>query len=176
MNVARWVERKFEFTIPATLFPVMVERVRGTPARMEDKLRGVPSETLTRRDGDRWSIQEHAGHLIDLDQLHRGRLDDFAASAPTIRAWDVTNRKTFEANYNAKPLGDVLRMFREQREEFVERLGGWKDEDIVRTAIHPRLQLPMRVIDMAYFVAEHDDHHLAVMSQLLLRFKAGATR
>jgi uncharacterized damage-inducible protein DinB len=176
MNVARWVERKFEFTMPVALFPVVVERVRGTPARMEDKLRGVPSEILTRRDGDRWSIQEHAGHLVDLDRLHRGRLDDFAAGAPALRAWDVTNRKTFEANYNAKPLAEILRTFREQREEFVERLGGWKDEDIVHTAIHPRLQLPMRVIDMAFFVAEHDDHHLAVMSELLLRFKAEATR
>lgn len=175
MNVARWVERKFEFTMPAALFPVVVERLRGTPARLTDKLRDIPPEILTRRDGDRWSIQEHAGHLLDLDELHRGRLDDFEAGAPTLRAWDVTNRRTYEADYNAKALAEILRAFREQREEVVERLGGWKDENFVRTAIHPRLQLPMRVIDMAYFVAEHDDHHLAVMSELLLRFQARVT-
>jgi len=107
--------------------------------------------------------------------LHRGRLNDFGAGAPTLRAWDVTNRRTYEENYNAKALAEILRAFREQRGTFVERLGGWKDEDLVHTAIHPRLQQPMRVIDMAYFVAEHDDHHLAVMSELLLRFKARAT-
>jgi hypothetical protein len=30
--------------------------------------------------------------------------------------------------------------------------------DQSRTSLHPRLQQPMRMIDHAYFVAEHDDH------------------
>ena len=33
--------------------------------------------------------------------------------------------------------------------------------DIFRTALHPRLETPMRMMDLFYFVAEHDDHHLA---------------
>ena len=175
MNVARWVDRKFEFTMPVSLFPVVVERLRGAAARMEDKVRNVPGEILTRRDGDRWSAQEHAGHLLDLDELHAGRLEDFRAGAKILRAWDVTNRKTYDANYNARPIGEIVRAFREKRGAFVRRLEDWKDEEIARTAIHPRLQQPMRVIDMAFFVAEHDDHHLAVMSELLRRFGAPRT-
>jgi len=38
-----------------------------------------------------------------------------------------------------------------------------------RTALHPRLQQPMRVLDMAFFTAEHDDHHLARMTELSRR-------
>jgi hypothetical protein len=30
-----------------------------------------------------------------------------------------------------------------------------------RAALHPRLKTPMRLVDHLYFVAEHDDHHLA---------------
>jgi hypothetical protein len=30
-----------------------------------------------------------------------------------------------------------------------------------RTMLHPRLKQPMRLVDHLYFVAEHDDHHLA---------------
>ena len=172
MNVTRWVDRKFEFTMPVSLFPVVLERLRGAPARMEDKVRNVPGEILTRREGDRWSAQEHAGHLVDLDELHAGRLEDFRAGAKILRAWDVTNRKTFDANYNARPIGEIVMAFREERGAFVKRLEEWKDEEIARTAIHPRLQQPMRVIDMAFFVAEHDDHHLAVMSELIRRFGA----
>jgi len=172
MNVARWVDRKFEFTMPVSLFPVVVERLRGAPPRMEQKVRNMPEEVLTRRDGDRWSAQEHAGHLLDLDELHAGRLDDFLAGAKILRAWDVTNRKTFDADHNARPIGEIVRAFREVRGAFVKRLDEWKDDPITRTAIHPRLQQPMRVIDMAFFVAEHDDHHLAVMSELLRRFGA----
>ena len=175
MNVSRWVDRKFEFTMPVALFPVTLERVRGAPARMEEKLRGVPPEVLTRRDGERWSAQEHAGHLVDLDELHAGRLDDFLARAKILRAWDVKNRKTYEADWNARPLEAILSAFREGRGTFVRRLEDWEDDDVGRTALHPRLQQPMRVIDMAYFVAEHDDHHLAMMSELIRRFGARGT-
>jgi len=31
---------------------------------------------------------------------------------------------------------------------------------------HPRLQPPMTVVDMAYFVAEHDDLHLTIITEL----------
>jgi uncharacterized damage-inducible protein DinB len=172
MNVARWVDRKFEFTMPVSLFPDVVERLRGAPARMEEKVRGVPAGVLARRDGDHWSAQEHAGHLVDLDELHAGRLDDFLAGAKTLRAWDTTNRKTYDANHNARPMGEIVKAFREERGAFVKRLDEWKDEDVARTAVHPRLNQPMRVIDMAFFVAEHDDHHLAIMSELIRRFGA----
>ena len=40
-------------------------------------------------------------------------------------------------------------------------------EDAARTALHPRLQKQMRLVDMCYFSAEHDDHHLAMMRALL---------
>ncbi|WP_222597293.1 DinB family protein [Chitinophaga pinensis] len=55
----------------------------------------------------------------------------------------------------------LLQRFREQREAFVKKLAALTDEDLEKTALHPRLKTPMRIIDLAYFVAEHDDHHLA---------------
>ena len=169
MEVMRWVNRTFEFSMAAGMFPVVVERLRGTPARMEEKLRGVAPGILTQREGERWSIQEHAGHLLDLDELHRGRLDDYLAGAIVLRPADKSNRKTYDANHNARPLKEILVSFRRERGEFVAHLECWKDEDIVRTALHPRLKQPMRVIDMAFFVAEHDDHHLALMTERLRR-------
>jgi len=32
---------------------------------------------LPERINGKWSIQEHAGHFADLEELHQGRLDDF---------------------------------------------------------------------------------------------------
>ena len=60
----RWTDRHFTFDLPESLFPVVVERLWGTPARIEDKVRGLSPTLLTRRDGDAWSIQEHIGHLL----------------------------------------------------------------------------------------------------------------
>src|SRR4051794_12598014 len=99
----RWFDRRFAFDLPAAMFPLVVERLRGTPARIEDKVRGLSPEVLTRRDGDAWSIQEQVGHLLDLDELHTGRLDDFLAGAAVLRAADLTNRKTQEGGTTGAP-------------------------------------------------------------------------
>jgi uncharacterized damage-inducible protein DinB len=163
-----WFERKFTLDLPLLMYPNVLERVRGTPARLEDRLLKLPREVLTRREGEDWSIQEQAGHLLDLGALDLGRLNDYAAGRDTLRPADLGNRKTHEANHNADSIEHILASFRAERSEFVRRLEGFDLELVGRaTALHPRLQMPMRVIDFAYFIAEHDDHHLARISQLL---------
>jgi hypothetical protein len=165
-----WFERKFELGLPVWMFPNVVERLRGTPARVEALTNSLSSETLTRRDGDRWSIQEHVGHLLDLGSLDLSRVADYEAGRETLTAADVENRKTHEARHNARNFPDLLAEFRTERGEFVRRLDAFDDEFVERTALHPRLQKPMRVVDFAFFVAEHDDHHLAAISGLIRKF------
>jgi len=50
---------------------------------------------------------------------------------------------------------------------FVARLDSYSEEFVSRTALHPRLKAKIRVIDLVFFIAEHDDHHLARISQIL---------
>jgi hypothetical protein len=166
-----WFERKFSFDLPLWMYPNVLERVRGTPARLEDRLLNLPHEVLTRRDGDKWSIQEQAGHLLDLEALEIKRLEDYVAGRKTLTPADLQNRKTFEADHNSKEISEILSAFRRERMEFVERLDAMDAEFIERSAIHPRLKIPMRVIDLAFFKAEHDDHHLARMSELIKKWK-----
>ncbi|HEY6188200.1 MAG TPA: DinB family protein [Pyrinomonadaceae bacterium] len=162
-----WFEREFSFDLPLWMYPNVVERVRGTPARLEDRIGSLPVEVLTRRDGDRWSVQEHAGHLLDLGPLDLGRLDDYEAGRDSLRPADLRNRKTYEANHNAQRIADILREFRAERAAFVRRLESFDEEFIKRSAIHQRLKTTMRVLDLAFFIAEHDDHHLARINELL---------
>ena len=123
-------------------------------------------EILTRRDGDKWSIQEQAGHLLDLEPLGMGRLDDYEAGRETLIAADMENRRTHEATYNTDTLAHILGRFRKERMEFVRRLDGYDEAFVQRMALHPRLKVRIRVIDLAFFIAEHDDHHLARISEL----------
>src|ERR1700677_2531697 len=88
-----WFERKFEFTFPAELHPNLCARLRGTPARLEEIVRGAVRKLLVDKPGGKWSAQEHAGHLLDLEPLWMARLDDFFHAAPLTRA-DLTNRAT----------------------------------------------------------------------------------
>ena len=162
-----WFERKFDFGFPVELYPEIIERLRGTPARIEERLSDVPPALLTRRDGDKWSIQENIGHLLDLDELFAGRFEDYARGLERLRAADLLNQKTHQAQHNSRPAEEILRQFRRERLALVARLESQPPEYFRRTALHPRLNTPMRVTDLLYFVAEHDDHHLARVSELL---------
>jgi hypothetical protein len=148
------------------MYPNVVERLRGTPARLEELPRGLSREMLTRRDGDKWSIQEQTGHLLDLEELGMRRLDDFEAGRDPLTAADLANRKTHEADHNENTVEKILAAFRQERMEFVARLDSYDEAFVQRTALHPRLNQQIRVIDLAFFIAEHDDHHLARISEL----------
>ena len=161
-----WIKRQFSFGLPLGMYANVVERVRGTPARLEDLTRSLAPEILTRRDGDKWSIQEQAGHLLDLEGLGMSRLDDYEAGRETLVAADMQNRKTHEANHNANTIENILAAFRKERMAFVKRLDSYDEAFVRRMALHPRLNVRIRVIDLAFFITEHDDHHLARISEL----------
>lgn len=163
----KWTARTFSFDFPVELYPQMVERLRGTPARLEDRLKSLSPEILTRRDSDKWSIQENAGHLLDLESLVSQRLDEYVARAAKLHAADMSNRKTHEANHNESSIETLLSSFRRERSALVERLDNLPDEMFARVAHHPRLDVPMRLVDMLYFQAEHDDYHLTRISELI---------
>ena len=126
----------------------------------------LPAELLTESRDGRWSIQENIGHLVDLEPLWLRRAQQFFANEAELEPTDLGNRRTHEANHNARRLPELLAEFRDLRCQFVRLLATADAAILSRTAIHPRLRTPMRLIDLAVFVAEHDDHHLAAISEL----------
>ncbi len=168
MNERRiWFDREFELGLPIEAFPDVLERVRGTPARLEEQVATLPSEVLTARRDESWTIQENVGHLLDLEPLWAGRLEDLVRGARRLRAADLENRRTHEAGHNFRQIGALLGEFRVDREAVVQRLEGLQPEVFTQVALHPRLEQPMSIVDLFFFVAEHDDHHLARISEIL---------
>ena len=162
-----WTDRKFEFNFPVGIFPCIIERYRGTPARLEEITKPLSRDICIKRFNDAWSIQEHAGHLLDLEELTGLRIADFVDRKEVLTAADITNRKTTEANYNKGSIQDILQKFRKVRTGFTDQLEQFDEEVVSRVALHPRLQTPMRLIDMVYFMCEHDDYHLARIRGLI---------
>lgn len=165
-----WFERKFSLDLPVEMYPYIVERLRGTPVRLEERTLSLSTEVLTCRDGQDWSIQENVGHLWDLEPLWAGRIADFMAGEDTLRPADLQNTKTHEANHNANSIDNLLKSFRAEREHLVARLDRFDEVAVARSALHPRLNQAMRVVDLIFFVAEHDDHHLARITELIGKF------
>jgi hypothetical protein len=168
-TVPVWFERKFEFTFPIELHPNLFARLRGTPARLEEIVRTSTRDLLIRKpeEKEKWSAQEHAGHLLDLESLWLARADDYLAGRSELTAADLRNRKTHEANHNERPVDEILSGFRAARLRLVEKVETMDPALFGRAMLHPRLKQPMRLVDHLYFVAEHDDHHLACIWGLL---------
>jgi hypothetical protein len=162
-----WLERTFSGNVPVNLLPNIIERLRGTPARLEDRIARLPRSILTARSGAAWSIQEHAGHLLDIGALEQTRLAEYAAGKERLSPADLLNRKTTDARYNEQDISELLSEFRRARGAIVQKLEDTDESFAERSAIHPRLGKAMRLVDFALFIAEHDDHHLAAITRIL---------
>jgi len=167
MQKTEWFNRKFPAMEDNGLLPQITERLSGTPARLEEMIALIPSGKLTIKPAGKWSIKEELGHLSDLEPLWLGRVDDLIAHRPELSAADLTNQKTHQAGHNSTEVHVLLQRFRELRMDLVKKLRDLDESQLLYSSLHSRLKTPMRAIDLAYFVAEHDDHHLACIRTLM---------
>jgi hypothetical protein len=170
MQRTKWTVRKFSFDFPEGWLPDILERLRGTSARISEITSSLADEETEYKPFGKWSIKENIGHLSDLEELHDGRIDDFIAGKQTLRAADMSNEKTSAANHNKKTIQQLLHDFSNKRKQVIERLEKLGDETQSFKSLHPRLQVMMRPVDIAFFTAEHDDHHLADIREIVVHF------
>ncbi|MFL5739823.1 MAG: DinB family protein [Flavisolibacter sp.] len=161
-----WIQRQFNFNFPVGLFPVIFSRLEGSIFRIHTILLNADEEKSSHNSAG-WSVKQHVGHLYDLEELWWKRLADFEANKAMLTVADMSNAKTNEAGHNEKTLEQLLHLFTVERQKMLETIYSIDEEMLQRTSVHPRLNQPMRLIDALYFIAEHDDHHIAVVSNLL---------
>lgn len=166
-SIPRWFDRTFDTPYPAELLPVVLTRLRGSPARLEELVQRWTRATLAAKPEGAWSAQEHSGHLLDLEPLWLARVNDFAAARTSLTSADLTSAATESANHNARPIGQILSGFRAARALLIARVDGLERSRPTHTIPHPRLRTPMTLVDHLHFVAEHDDHHLARIWELV---------
>ena len=171
MQQTKWFDRKFNFDITQNIFPSIIERLAGTPARLEEKMKNVQADILSIRIDNSWSIKENIGHLTDLEPLWQDRLNDLITGKHELRPADLQNIKTNSAGHNDKSIDELLQSFRETRQQTIAILQQLDEATIFKSALHPRLGTPMRTMDHFLFVADHDDHHLARITELLKLLK-----
>jgi uncharacterized damage-inducible protein DinB len=167
MEQTKWFDRKFDFSYTQNIFPSITERLKGTPARLEEKVQAISDSIAIAKTNGGWSVKENIGHLIDLEPLWMGRLEDILNKEEYLRATDLANKKTDEANHNARSVKDLLQEFRSIRKNTISRIDKLSIDQIYLTALHPRLKTPMRLMDHFLFVAEHDDHHLVKIQEII---------
>jgi uncharacterized damage-inducible protein DinB len=161
-----WFQRSFHFDFPVGIFPIIFSRLEGTIFRLSTLLQTADDDRCSYHP-DGWSVKEHLGHLYDLEDLWWKRLNDFQQNKTVLTTTDLTNQKTNEAGHNEKTLEQLMLQFTIERQKLLETIYDFDQVLLTRISEHPRLKQPMRLIDALYFVAEHDDHHIATISNLL---------
>lgn len=167
MQQIKWFERTFQPNPTQNILPATLERLAGTPLRLIDKVSRIEEDVLIAKPADgSWSIQENVGHLLDLEILWHERLEDILNGKKYLREYDLNNGPTEQANHNTTDLEDLLVNFTIYRRQLLDGLAGLPEADLFKTALHPRLQQPLSIQALALFIADHDDHHLARITQL----------
>lgn len=162
----RWFDRKFQPLNTNLSFEGIMERLADAPLRLNSRINGISTDLYTNRIDNAWSIQEQVGHILDLEPLWLGRVHDFQNGSEELRPADLANTKTHQADHNAANMNDLLQRFERERNELVAAFRNLSQQQREQTALHPRLKTPMLPVDLAYFTAEHDDHHLVKITGL----------
>jgi hypothetical protein len=164
MRRTPWFERRFASIEDNGLLPGIVERLQGTPPRLRAMLAGIDRAGTVVAG---WTIAQEVGHLIDLEPLWLQRARDIISGSSELTVADLSNRATHDGDHDRWPVAALIERFDGARQPLVLALRTAGPSDLDRSARHPRLGTPMRLIDLAYFVAEHDDHHLARLRELI---------
>jgi hypothetical protein len=165
MNM-KWFDRKFTFNNLEETFPEISERLKDTPIRLSNTIKTIPEEFFAPSFDGSWTIKEQVGRLGDLESSWATRFADFINGKAILTEADLANRKTYDAGHNQKKMICLMNNFFDQRFQLCEFLESIKSKAGQGSSRYPRLLTPMRPIDLAYFVAEHDDHHLAWISEI----------
>jgi uncharacterized damage-inducible protein DinB len=166
MEAKKWFDRQFAFDFGPDSYPAIYQRLKQAPDNLDRALAGLPEDILVFQPDGGWSIKEHAGHLSVLEPIWQIRFTDIRESKPRLTPADLTNRATTEGNFNQQSVSALVEKFATVRKATLAMLDEMDPTDEGRTSLHPRMQQPMRLIDHAYFIAEHDDHHILRIKEI----------
>lgn len=167
MRLVPWSQRELPFGRGLDELPVLMERARGTPHRLRALLQHRAPEALSLRLSGTWSVMEHIGHLITLQDRFEERVTDFELLRPRLCVIDLSDQERTLAGHRQRDLGDVLEELHLKRMAFLRRVERLPQASLSHVAAHPCKDRPMRPMDMLLWIAEHDDHHLATLRALV---------
>lgn len=153
--------------MPIGILPFYLERLEGTAARIEEKVRNISDDVLSTKLDGKWSVKQNVGHLAEVDEIALKRIDEM------IRGISPMSPAVFEPkrDYNKESMNEVLTFFRMNRVKNLDRYQQLTEEELSKASLHPRLKVMMTPVDLALFDAEHDDHHLVRIGEIINRLR-----
>jgi hypothetical protein len=144
------------------------ESLRKTPIILKEFLEEIAVDQLSKRlKPDGWTICEQAVHIMDIQPMLSGRLEQFInEERPVIQPFspDYIQLQTKSAQCD---LDAALETFARQRNEFVDRLQAMTLEQLNKKAEHPEYRNYTPRI-MARHLLLHDHLHMYRIEEIWL--------
>jgi hypothetical protein len=162
MKRMEWFDRRFQFGSTAAMLPFFIERLHGTLVRLERKIERQPEILLATKLDGKWSIKENIGHLAEVDEIANLRIEEMLNGVSPL------SPAVFEpkGDYNRQSAAEVFSYFKKNRLENLSRYSSLSESQLLKSSMHPRLKISMNPVDLAFFDAEHDDHHLVRINEI----------
>ncbi len=167
----KWIDHTFNLGIAVGWSKNIISRLDNTEILLKHYVKNLQKQQLAQRTNDQWSIKEHIGHLTDLESLWLNRFEQFEKELPELIAADMSNRITERSNHNDQPIDKLIEDFKRERLKLIYTVKQLSEKTQNHSAFHPRLKIMMKPVDLLFFIAEHDDHHLTTIAEIIESFK-----
>ena len=77
VELIKYDQRHFATDLSVGEAPFLIERLRGTPVRVQELIKELSDEVLNFKPGGKWSILEHLDHLRAADIEFAGRISQY---------------------------------------------------------------------------------------------------
>jgi uncharacterized damage-inducible protein DinB len=163
MQKISWLDRQLTFGLPLGMLPFYLERTDGTYARLQAKVKSIDESVLSTKLDGKWSVKQNIGHLAEVEEISLIRIEEMLNGISPMSSAVFENKQDF----NTQSIQDVLNYFLKSRQQSQKRFRSLSDIELTKSSVHPRFKLPMTPVDLAWFHAEHDDHHLVRINEIL---------
>jgi hypothetical protein len=166
MEKLEWFQRTFSFGLQEGVLPFCIERLEGTLPRIERKVHQVSDEILSNKFNGKWSIKENIAHLAEVDEIALKRIDEMVHGISPMSPAVIQPGR----DYNGWTINEVINFFSSTREKNLYKYSMLTSAQLKKASLHPRLKVLMTPVDLAWFDAEHDDHHLVRISEIISEY------
>lgn len=166
----KWIDHNFNLGIAVGWSKNILSRLDCTQILLKHYVKNLTNGQLAKKTNGHWSIKEHIGHLTDLECLWLNRFEQFEKLIPELVAADMTNKKTALSNHNDQHIDRLIEDFMLNRMKLIEAINRLSKKACNHEAFHPRIKIMMRPVDLMFFIAEHDIHHLTTIKEIIEDF------
>ena len=166
MQRTKWIERKFTFDFPEGWMFNIIERLRGTPARIDWITAGLGEAELTFVPEGKWSIKEILQHVIDAERVFAYRSLTFARKDNnTLPSFD---EKDYAANSNGnnRAWHELVEEFKALRKSTELLFNSFTKENL--NAIGKASDYTITVLALGYIIVGHVAHHINIIRERYL--------